>query len=881
MAVLFGLNLIYAIFLIVKKKNISIWYSFISLFVHIIFLYQYANDVNTLLPFNIPRWLVNDDLLIYVGTFFMPILAYAIFSIVVYFTPQHRIQNKWKDFVYLISVPILAYIFNTGIFPFWKISIINYEYKRLFIDILLISASLLFIFLFIRIIYSYLFHKKFWNNPNSIYWKIIIAIILPLIGLYINKVSPSPSTFDTQDVNIFGNFIHPIFYILAIINGILFCLPNTKNLTLNLLIFIGRSITFSYIFYFFLVFLPFLPLSLIAVIAFGLGFLMLTPLVLFMLQIKQLYLDFKNLKNEYSPILLKMVIFVGFLIIPSIITAKYLSDRSNIHQALEYVYSPNYKKKYKIDEESLFNSLEIIKHHKDRSFRIIDNKKTPYLSSFFNWLVLDNLVLSDKKINDFENIFFGKINNTQRRRWRGQRNVTVSNIDVESSYNKKDKVWKTWLNLELTNLDSNNRFSEYSTQFNLPEGCWISDYYLYVGERKEMGILAEKKTAMWVFSNIRNTNRDPGILYYQTGNNIGFKVFPFNDLETRKTGIEFIHKEPFELEFDDQKIFIGDSNSVNSEIVETENLIYIPSVEKKNFEPIRREPEYYFLVDCSKDQDSNYTKYKNQISQFIDRKGINKEDYHIYYLNSGLNKGDNPVSFNGGFFLDRGIKTILTESFNKNRKPIIISVTDSFQKAIFINNFADLSFTFPDINYFFNLDSKGEINSHSLLKNPKKTREITIDEALKAESLLYRSAPGKTHYLPNNNQGSIVLKKDYFTQETSELENKKWLSALKMHGKWMNLILHPEKSTKDWLTLVRSSFQAQIMNPYTSFLVVENEAQKAMLFKKQKQVLSGNKDLDLDEDSQNMSEPNIYILIVLFLGNLWFRSRRKEQYSIQ
>jgi len=53
------------------------------------------------------------------------------------------------------------------------------------------------------------------------------------------------------------------------------------------------------------------------------------------------------------------------------------------------------------------------------------------------------------------------------------------------------------------------------------------------------------------------------------------------------------------------------------------------------------------------------------------------------------------------------------------------------------------------------------------------------------------------------------------------------------------------------------------MTPETSYLVVENEAQKAALMQKQKQVLSSNKLLDLNEDTQRMSEPSLWVLAVL------------------
>ena len=48
--------------------------------------------------------------------------------------------------------------------------------------------------------------------------------------------------------------------------------------------------------------------------------------------------------------------------------------------------------------------------------------------------------------------------------------------------------------------------------------------------------------------------------------------------------------------------------------------------------------------------------------------------------------------------------------------------------------------------------------------------------------------------------------------------------------------------------------------PVTSYIVVENEAQRAILKKKQEQVLSSNKSLDLDENTQRMSEPNLWVL---------------------
>lgn len=66
------------------------------------------------------------------------------------------------------------------------------------------------------------------------------------------------------------------------------------------------------------------------------------------------------------------------------------------------------------------------------------------------------------------------------------------------------------------------------------------------------------------------------------------------------------------------------------------------------------------------------------------------------------------------------------------------------------------------------------------------------------------------------------------------------------------------------------------MTPVTSYIVVENEAQKAMLKKKQQDVLSGKRALDLDEDSQRMSEPALFIILILFGLIVWLRKKYKK-----
>ena len=621
-----------------------------------------------------------------------------------------------------------------------------------------------------------------------------------------------------------------------------------------------------------MVFLPFLPLSVIAIIAIGTGFLLLTPLLLFVIQANELSKDFSFLKTFFTTNMLIGIAVLGFLLIPAIITVNYLKDKSILNNTLEYLYGPDYSKQYSIDKHSLQKTLNMIKSHKENNRGGIFESRQPYLSSYFNWLVLDNLTLSDAKINYIERVFFGK---APAKQWPGENrneNVEITNISTSSVYDKEQQAWKSWVDLEITNNRDNSWLAEYATTIDLPEGCWISDYYLYVGDKKEYGILAEKKSAMWVFSNIRNENRDPGILYYLTGNKVTFSVFPFADKEVRKTGIEFSHKEPITLSIDNHTVELGNTEETIYENVETENAVYVSAQQKQTLKPVQRKPYFHFLIDVSEDKEKFSADFIHRIEQFLKNNTEFSENAQVSFVNTYANTfplDDNwqqryeSQPFEGGFYLERAIKTALFNAYKNNNHTAIVVVTDSIQAAILDNDFSDFKFAFPESHLFYNLDSNGNLQVHSFIGNPEKQLPTHL-ECLFCETVLeYKLSANSTAYLPNNNEPSIVLKNDIFEINPQEIKEKNWQSALIMQAKWRSQVLHPETSGKAWLNVVKYSFVSKIMTPVTSYLVVENEAQKAILKKKQEQVLSGNQSLDLDEDTQRMSEPNLWILTIL------------------
>ena len=883
------LNIAYAVFLLYKKRNVSVFYGIAALVCHITFIYLYFFKLEEMFPFEIPQWMMPSNVYLYAGTFLMPTLAYSVFIIVAHFTAAGKEYKAWKNFLIAIIIPAAGFLFTKFALPMWHRYPIPFGELGVHIFIVFyISVTLIFFFFLIRGIYIVVSKKAVVWQKYQLAWKIPAAVVLPVLGLLVNNGFIGFGGDYTDDYGIFGSFNNHWFYILAVLNGALICLPNLDKKLYRALLFAGRSITFSYTLYFFLVFLPFLPFSIIFLIAFGAGFLMLAPVVLFIVHAAEITKDFKYLKTWFSKKIIAAAAVLCFLTIPVCITLSYIKDKSVLNKALDYLYAPNYSKQYNLNKKSLRKTLDVVKYHKSpsRNFDFLFGNQVPYLSSYFNWLVLNNLTLSDAKISHAEKVFFGYTIFSPRPEDIQNENVEITNISTNSVFDRSQNAWKSQVDLEITNKNKSNSFlREYACAFNLPEGCWISDYYLYVEGKREEGILAEKKSAMWVYSNIRTVNRDPGILFYLTGNKISFRVFPFSANETRKTGIEFLHKEPVKLTIDGNIIELGDDDKAENKIIETENFIYIPAAQKKFLNSVYGKTYLHILVDVSKNNDALIPDFTKRIENFLDSIDYLTNDAQISFVNSYVNTfplDENWQAhykrqvFEGGFFLERAVQIALFNAYKNKVNPRIVVVTNDIKNAVLDKNFSDFKFAFPERSDFFILGDDGTFQVHSLIESPK---EQLPDDPLYAFAhpvLEYRLSDNSTVYLADNDESSIILKKDIFKIAEADIKEKDWQSALIMQAKWMSQVLHPETSGKDWLSMVKYSFISKVMTPVTSYLVVENEAQKAALKNKQEQILSGGKLLDPDDDSQNMSEPSLWVMAALLGAALWYKKHRKK-----
>lgn len=884
----------YAIFCVIKRVKVSYLFGFAVFLTYLPFLYVFIIHSDKAIPWSIPRWMLFEgDLTLYLYTFLMPVFVYAMLLLLVHYTPKEKEHKLWRNFFQAAAIPCFWYLL-VNVMQVWKYS------SGYFITVFTLVGSIIFLFFTARFVYILaLQYQSIWNQ-YSLVWKIPITIIAPLIGLWLNgEYSPLAS-------HIFGDFSDNIFYYLALVNGIFLCIPPIHHTTFRLFLFFARTLTFPYIIYFFLVFLPFLPLSFLAILVFGTGLLMLAPLAVFIIQWHTLSEDYQYIRHHQGKIMSLAVFFLALLILPLFLVSDYWQDRQTLHQALNQVYEPNYweNASQKINVKALQRTLQHIKDNKDRTptrgdFGIGTKGHKPYLSAFYKWLVLDNLTLSDKKIYLLENIFLGhssyKISNNVG--WLPpvvNDSVRIDSLYTQSTYHPEEKYWTTWLHFHIQNQMESRQ--EYNTLFQLPQNAWISNYYLDIEGKREYGLLAEKKAATWVYQQIVSTRRDPGILHYTQGNQIAFKVFPMEAKQVRTTGVEFIHKTPLLFTIDNQKIWLGDTSkiSLTEKPVELETIAYIPASFKKTLSKIERKPLYHFIVDTSLEGKKAMKSYVQQIQAFLKKKRIDLKNVRITlanYRTHTISLKENWAEIllqakgEGGFFLEQALKKTILMDYTKfkNKRPILLVLSNQLEKSIFTEDLSAYALFLPEEPVFYALDSQ---NSKLTKYSIQDTDLNSINEGLAGfsgqEVYVYPNKQNPKGYLPVNQQGTMILTSIKQPGKVTVTKEKNWENGLRLQAEWYALQVHPEESQQRWLDLVRNSFITQIMTPVTSYLSLENEAQKQALLAKQQQILSSKKSLDTGEELRQMTEPPLWLLflcgLLLSVGNLLFFYKRKSRH---
>lgn len=880
------LSTLYATIAWRKQKNVSAIYAGLIFLSYVPLLWGFMENYSLLVPWEIPRWMMPEDAELFALRLLSIPLAHALFVLVTVSLPEGDRGSPLRDILMAAAIPLACYVFVQVIEP-WRLGI---DFERHVWTVLFVTIVIAFLFFLFRGVLALVQRRSGTGKGMGVVVTLLIALVFPLLGLAINN--GDLTDFFSEAHGVFGDLSHPAFYIIAVLNAAVILWPSSENPRVRLLQFVLRSAGFSYVLYFFVLFLPLLPISIVAIIAIGIGFLLLAPVLLFIVQSLLLFKDARFLAAHRSRTSLVAIMLGAMLVLPAIITVRYLHHRTVLTAALEHVYQsdPSAEAEH-LDTTALSQVLDQVASNRSRGGGW-SKRNTPFLTPYYNWLVLDNLSLSDDKLGTLRAVFLNEpMEDNGRNNWGPPSDhVRIDSIQVKSVYDEQQQAWRSWAHLRMHN--SGQGQEEFVTEIDLPDGAWICDDYLVIGADTAKGVLAEKKAAMWVYNNIVNYRRDPSMMRYTAPGRVQLRVFPFAQDEVRRAGFEVLHKEAFQLIVSTDTLLLGDTLHALPQRETTTGdgaITYIPSGLKAKLPLVKRTPHYHFIVDGTEAQRHTREEVIARVQAWRSREALDPANIHLHIADAyGVSLPFNGAAFDaythhvgeGGFFSDRIIRKLITGSCTEPSEeyPVIVIVPsapsfDHQSLGTWLDDLSEVADCIPEGGTFLVLGENGEI-THKAFKEPvgQLNHELYTLQVPQVRAWPNAQSPGA--YLRDGTDGDIVVNTDKLgAMSTPQLRS--WSHALDLEGRWRAYQLHPQGGTAAWRELVRGSFQAQVMLPVTAWMCLEDDAQRNALLKKQEDMLSGNAALDAsDQNITNMSEPDLLWLLLPVL--LWFVLRKRR-----
>ena len=681
----------------------------------------------------------------------------------------------------------------------------------------------------------------------------VVGIVLPVSGLTLNITM----------WNVMGDYSSEWFYIIAILNGVIL-LFDINGITKKLPVFYLKMVGFTYICYFALVFIPCIPLGLIGIMYFGLGLLVFAPAAVFFIQLRQILRDIRILKKQYSNNIIIFTALAGALTLPLILTANFKIDGINFNKAMAYVESgENVQEEVNLKRlgRSIIQIDNTMKSSRDMEFMAFGSG-TPLISTLYRYIVFDNKHFTEKTDEKIQKIFTPE-NVVSESEVTANDLLTNINFDLNISTRDKEYIkelgaYKVWVDMEITLIGDKYGFDqEYKTNFVLPDGSFITDYYLYVGNEKKSGIMTDKRAAQIAYESIIRTPRDPGIIYYDSDNKLSLKVFPFpfENSYTRKTGFQIMYSQNGSFSIDGHVINLEAENAGEAPL-QLDGVEFLPADYKKSLPKIERKPQYYFLIDAGK-----RASYENNIElakKYIKEKNPESPIFYAVSYQSKVIKDINAkqpeVLSEGGFNTAYAVEEIFA-SVPQGKFPVIIMVTNNMNRVVEFEK-TQMARIFPENDYYYRLNSDLSLIPYDFYSNNilPKTDEIITNAAVD-----YKGTAMK-----DDNKSEVV-----YSSETSDRqpENDYEKAFILQKNALQN------KESKDQIAGIREAMQKRILTKNTAFIVMETVEQEKMLLDLQEKFLKGNSN---ETPSVMMSESGWAAVAAVIFIILFFRKRHKK-----
>ena len=786
-----------------------------------------------------------------------------------------------------LGIAIIPLLALTGIFDnpfFWNAFgwVEDVDWLHSAASVLIILLFALF-FVFVCLVTSILYHYRTKKKDSEVnderpavkqhsagYYVFIaaLALVLPLLCLLISN-----EAFGVG--GILGDFSGAWFYILAAVNGIAMLVPR-KNKWVTLVTLFFKSAGFLYVFYFVVTMIRYAPLG-VAFYAYLLPLLVLTPIALFAAELFQIIDDFRFLKQHFPALRISIVFACGMLALCVGFMGNGYVQKVNFDNALVYL-EQSAQELPPVNVSMLKASLRYMRHEGTFISREIGLNATqsfegpPILSEIYHRIFFSGKTIEDDAYEQINRIFLPE-NTSPWYRPPGvqlqaaEGNVKLRDVKTETRFDEAAGVYKTWVHMTLKNTSFSD-LQEYALQFTLPDGVFVSDHYLDVLGKRKYGLIAEKNTAKSVYNSIVSRNRDPGIIFYESGNTVELRVFPFGAGETRETGFELMYRQSDSFTLGEHTITLA-GEELTTPIV-TGGICFMPASYKANLEPVlARTPKYYFVLDVRKpSRDAEYyqslQKRLAQIREYAQGHGIAGADVFLASYNVrkiDLAHLDSAKYSDGGFNLALAMDMVYEDAKQHPEFcPTIIVASDDLYTAAVADN-RRFTRDFPEAEYYYLLNSGGDLTPHSLANNQiDETADAFVQTKRLSCNGFYFRDDGQNEVSYNNATGfsDITFGGDAYT------------NALLLHEK-----IEKASTEKQVIETVKDGITKRLLTKNNSFIVLETKAQEDELNRRNKEFLEGK---TFGASAAPMSEPGLIItlmLTMLCLVLLWVKRRKR------
>ncbi|WP_395061318.1 XrtN system VIT domain-containing protein [Flavobacterium sp.] len=409
------------------------------------------------------------------------------------------------------------------------ISLLGIEFKYEAIE------SLCFFSLIFEFIYGVTLSFKILKNKEKYHHLIPFLFLNWFIGCFCTNIF----------INIFENlpvWVYVVTFLFCISN--FFIYSNYKNKITTPLAYFTNGFSFLLIIYYTIYLIPFVPISTIGILALGLGFYGLVPMIVFashsFLLVKVLPENKTNsfyFGSGFAIVVLSLIIFIIQLNRESIkmsqnsITKSFEKTNEDLptYITISQNLKPNFCNEILLKKGIVYQSTD--NFFEFRGFDNFGGKQynerkihNPFVNIAYFFCKELNLS-ADDRINILKSNFDKRLE-TEEQLWSGEDLIT-KNIKEDVKIFANNRLAYSEITMDIACDKDSWGQKEAIYSFQLPEGSVATSLSLWVNGTERKGILTTKEKAQAAYKQIvRVENRDPSLMQWKEGNKVIVRIFP-------------------------------------------------------------------------------------------------------------------------------------------------------------------------------------------------------------------------------------------------------------------------------------------------------------------------------------------------------------------